>query len=179
MNIRKRSWLVMFTLLGILYFLSSIPSLRVLPVLRQLNTLLKYFDVSITNLAAKIAAGLPSQLAPAKTVSEDFFAYAKRNPLILEFLLRKAAHVFVFFVITLALFLLVRHYFREPWQAVGSAFIGGTIFAFLDEFHQGLVVGRHGSYIDVGIDMIGVITATLLLIFSFWLTNQYRDQRYR
>ncbi|HZK25344.1 MAG TPA: VanZ family protein [Oscillospiraceae bacterium] len=171
---RKRNWFVLLTAVGTLYYLSSIPSLRVLPVLRQINNLLKYFDLTISKLAIKIATHLPTQLAPAKTLTADFLNYARRNPVIIEFLLRKAAHVFFFFVITLAFFLLLRNYFRQPWQAIVSSFLGGTIFAILDEFHQGFVMGRHGNYVDVCIDMVGVLTAVFLLVLSFWLTNQHR-----
>jgi len=196
---RKRNWFILLIAVGTLYYLSSIPGLRVLPVLQQINKLLKYFDLSISRLAMKIAAHLPTQLSPAKTLTADFLNYARRNPVIIEFLLRKAAHVFFFFVITLVLFLLLREfllrkaahvffffvitlvlflllrsYFRQPWQAIVSAFIGGTFIAVLDEFHQAFVVNRHGNFVDVCIDMVGVLTAVLLLILSFWLTSQHR-----
>ena len=171
---RKRNWFILLIAVGTLYYLSSIPGLRVLPVLQQINKLLKYFDLSISRLAMKIAAHLPTQLSPAKTLTADFLNYARRNPVIIEFLLRKAAHVFFFFVITLVLFLLLRSYFRQPWQAIVSAFIGGTFIAVLDEFHQAYVVNRHGNFVDVCIDMVGVLTAVLLLILSFWLTSQHR-----
>ncbi|MDW7651632.1 MAG: VanZ family protein [Bacillota bacterium] len=174
MTASKKAWIPVVSILALLYYLSSIPGLRVLPVLRQTNKLLQSFDLSISRLAVALANRLPAQLDPARTISADFFAYARRNPVIIEFLLRKAAHIFFFFVITIVFFLLLRHYLQKPWQVIMVSFIGGTIMAFLDEYHQSLVSGRHGNFIDVGIDMIGVTTAIALLIFSFWLTAKHR-----
>ncbi|EEG77107.1 VanZ family protein [Dethiobacter alkaliphilus] len=172
---KKKAWFFVLAILATLYYLSSIPGLRVLPVLSQINAILRTFDMGITRLATAIAARLPSELGHAQTLSSDFYAYAQRNPVIIEFMLRKAAHVFVFFVITIAFFLLLRHYLHKPWQAILASFAAGTLMAFLDEYHQSLVDGRHGTLVDVGIDMIGVLAATFLLIFSFWLTSQYRS----
>mgnify|MGYP000377403102 CR=1 FL=1 len=177
---RRKSWFLVIALLGILYYLSSIPSLQVLPVLSQINSLMQAFNIKVSELAVRIADHLPTQLDPVKTVSSDFFNYAGRNPVIIEFILRKAAHITIFFIITMGIFLLVRSYFEEAWKAVLTSFISGTIIAFLDEYHQLFVTGRHGSVIDVYIDMTGVILATLLLIFSFWLTRSHynRQRRY-
>jgi VanZ family protein len=171
---RKKAWIPVLSALAAIYYLSSIPGLRVLPVLKQTDQLLRAFDLSITRLAVALANRLPTQLDPARTATADFFDYARRNPVILEFLLRKAAHIFVFFVITIAIFLLLRYYIRTPWKLILTTFIAGALMAFLDEYHQSLVSGRHGTLVDVGIDMIGVTAATALLIFSFWLTTNHR-----
>jgi VanZ family protein len=173
----RKNLIIVIILIGLLYYLSSLPGLRVLPVLKQINDLLASWNVSISNLAVNIAEKLPKQLDPVKTVTSDFLNYASRNPVIIEFLLRKAAHVFIFFVITIALFIFFRNYFQEPWKAILLSFFTGAVLAVLDEYHQLFVTGRHGTFLDVYIDLGGVIAAILLIIFSFWLTAFYRRER--
>lgn len=45
--------------------------------------------------------------------------------------------------------------YRSPWPAVAIAFL----YSASDEFHQTFIDGRHGSPVDVAIDMIGVVLA--------------------
>lgn len=156
------------------YFLSSIPGLRVLPLFRQVNNFLKGIDISISRIVYHIAERLPEQLAPARTLTGDFLVYARANPVILEFLLRKTAHVALFFLITMALFLLIRKYFRNPWAATGVTFLAASLIGVLDEYHQSFVPGRSGSFVDVAIDMVGVSAAIMLIIFALALTRHYR-----
>lgn len=171
---KRTAWTLLFILLITTYYLSSIPGLKVLPVLRQLNELLLGFDVSLTRLAGKIADRIPAQLGPAKTLAGDFLAYARENPTLIEFLLRKAAHIGLFFLITIALFLLLRQYLAHWGAAVTGAFVLGGLMAFLDEYHQTLVSGRSGNLVDVGIDMVGVTMATALIIFALLITGRWR-----
>ncbi len=171
---KKKNWLPLFLMLFVTYFLSSIPGLRVLPVFRQVNNFLKSIDLSMTYLAARIAERLPGELSHARTFTEDFLIYARENPVIIEFILRKSAHVILFFLITIAFFLLLRHYFRNLWLAAVVSFFGATLVAFLDEYHQSFVPDRAGSLVDVAIDMLGVSLATALLFFSLFLTGRYR-----
>ena len=171
---KKGAGLLVFVLLLTTYYLSSIPGLGVLPVFRQVNAFLKSVDISISNLVYRIAARLPEQLGPARTLTEDFIIYARANPVILEFLLRKTAHVVLFFCITMALFLFLRHYFRNPWFATAVTFVVASTVAVLDEYHQSFVPGRSGSVVDVAIDMVGVTAAIVLIIFSLVIARHYR-----
>lgn len=170
---KRTAWTLLSALLITTYFLSSIPGLKVLPVLRQLNELLLSFDVSITRLAGEISGRLPAQLGPAKTLAGDFLAYARENPVLIEFLLRKAAHIGLFFLITIALFLLLRQYLTNYGAAAG-AFILAGLMAFLDEYHQTFVSSRSGNLVDVGIDMVGVTMATAFIIFALLITGRWR-----
>ncbi|MGF7186657.1 VanZ family protein [Desulfitispora alkaliphila] len=177
---RKSAWLIIFLLIGMLYFLSSIPGLRVLPVLGWFHSFLMNFDHLFVWVSQRIADQLPldySQLSHMDTLTRDVMAYTRENPIIIEFFLRKMAHVIVFFVITIALFFLLYQYIRSSALAVLLAFIGGFLLAVLDEYHQSLVDGRVGSAMDVVIDMIGVTLATLLIIFSLILTASGRKKR--
>ncbi|MDO9534467.1 MAG: VanZ family protein [Bacillota bacterium] len=143
---KRSAWIPVFLLLILTYYLSSIPGLRVLPVLKQVNSLLINYNLSITRLALKIASHLPVQLDPAKTFTSDFYTYARANPVIIEFMLRKAAHIFLFFLITIAFFIMLRQILRRPGFAVAGAFLAGTLFSFLDEYHQNFVLNSSQCY---------------------------------
>ncbi len=172
---KRRAWVLILLALGTLYYLSSIPGLRVLPVLKQVNYLLTLLDTNMQKLSLYIAANLPSELGPAKTFSSDFYHYASENPVIIEFILRKAAHVGVFFLITILFFLLLREYIERPGLTVLGAFALGSLVAALDEFHQSFVDGRHGTLVDVFINLIGVSMAAVLILFSFFLASKWLE----
>jgi len=171
---KRNAWTAVIIVLLSLYYLSSIPGLRVLPVLGQINMMLQRFDLNITLFIYRIVANLPEQLEPARTLSGDFYAYARQNPVIIEFLLRKTAHVIYFFIITLVLFILISQYVKSPWRSLFFAFLAGTALAFLDEFHQGFVDQRYSSIIDVAFDLVGVSLAVLVILISFTLTSRWR-----
>ncbi|UMZ74165.1 VanZ family protein [Natranaerofaba carboxydovora] len=173
---KKHAWLLVFVLLGTLYYLSSIPGLRVLPVLQQVNDLFGLLDVSFEKAAIFISSNLPGELGPVQTFSSDFYEYASENPGIIEFILRKIAHIVVFFVITIAVFLLLREYTASKLLAVAGAFLLATIIAILDEYHQSFVDGRHGTIVDVLINMVGISLAVAQILFSFFLTGNWRGK---
>jgi len=172
--VKSYAWIPAFLLLILTYFLSSIPGLKVLPVLKQVNAILVSYDLSITRLAVKIASYLPVQLDPAKTFTSDFYAYARANPVIIEFILRKSAHVILFFLITLSFFIMLHQLFKRPGLAVAGAFLAGTILSFLDEYHQSFTANRSGNLVDVAIDMVGVCIAIGLVIFALVITRRWR-----
>jgi VanZ family protein len=47
--------------------------------------------------------------------------------------------------------------------ALGLAFLASVSYAATDEFHQTFVHGRHGTPVDVGIDAIGMLAASVLI----------------
>ncbi|OEF96711.1 VanZ family protein [Desulfuribacillus alkaliarsenatis] len=179
---RARAWIIVILLIGGLYFLSSIPGLRVLPVLSSINSAMSNIDFLIVRLSEWLAAKVPlnfGELRHIDTLTQDFLAYARDNPIIIEFFLRKVAHVVVFFIITIALFFLYHQYIKSSKISVALAFISGGIIAFVDEYRQSFVDGRVGSTVDVFIDMIGVTLATCLIVFSLFLTKAGRQRFYQ
>lgn len=139
-------------------------------MLSQVNDLLMLINLGIADLARAVVNRLPAQLASAGTLTGDFYQYARQNPVIIEFLLRKFAHIALFFMITLAFFILWRDYLK-PLQAVIVSFICGTAAATLDEIHQYYVIGRSGNIVDVMINMVGVMLAVFLIAIAFWLVK--------
>lgn len=179
---RKTAWFVVLGIIGFIYFASSIPGLRVLPILRQISHIASGFDYLVEGLAEWIAYRIPlnfCELAYIDTVMQDFLAYIRENPILIEFFLRKLAHVIVFFFLTIAIFFLSYQYISRASIALLVSFGAGFILAVLDEFRQSFVPGRVASAVDVFIDMIGVTMAVFVIIFSLIITSGGRDRYFK
>ena len=83
----------------------------------------------------------------------------------LDFVVRKAGHMFVFGVLAVLL-----------WRALASSAVRRAMvwswvltvaYAASDEFHQSFTAGRHPSPVDVGIDSFGALL--FLLALTLWL----------
>lgn len=78
-----------------------------------------------------------------------------------ELILRKAAHVTVFALLTAAVLLGLRAN-RVSWpRALPIAALLGIAYGAVDELHQSTVPTRHGTPADVAIDALGAGLATL------------------
>jgi VanZ family protein len=79
----------------------------------------------------------------------------------LDFLVRKAGHMAVFGILALLLWRAVvgSTAWRRPWA---WALVFAILYAVTDELHQGFVVGRHPSAVDVGIDATGALIAVVV-----------------
>ena len=78
----------------------------------------------------------------------------------LDFVVRKLGHMGVFGILALLLWraLAGTTAWRRPWA---WAFALAVLYAVTDELHQGLVVTRHPSLLDVGIDATGALIAVV------------------
>ena len=172
---KRYAVLLVFCILLATYYLSSIPGLQILPVLSQVNNFLisldAVFGVLAENISASVPVERPDELGPFIIVGEDALVYVRENPALIEFILRKVAHVFLFFVITIAFFLMLRYYFNNPRWSIWCTFLCATAVAVLDEYHQTMVPGRIGSFFDVGINLIGIFIGIFLIRLSFFLTS--------
>jgi len=82
---------------------------------------------------------------------------------VVDFVLRKLGHAFVFGSLTVLWWWALRPVIRNPLlQAAGIA----LLYAISDEYHQSFVEGRHGSAVDVGVDAIGIVLASLALRYD-------------
>lgn len=177
---KLNAWIIVIIVVGGIFYLSSIPGLRVVPVLSQLNSLLLRFDSVFIKISELIAHRLPvnmNELNPIRTAGNDFYAYAKANPIIIEFILRKIAHVVVFFILTIAIFFLLNQYTKRSISAAFLAYLITAIIAALDEYRQSFTDGRVASLIDVGIDLIGITLATLLILFAIFITKKWTPEK--
>ncbi|HSV95056.1 MAG TPA: VanZ family protein [Spirochaetia bacterium] len=82
---------------------------------------------------------------------------------VLDFLMKKSAHIIEYTILFLLWFRAIGN--KNPIQA----FMISIIYAFTDEIHQLLVPGRTGNLRDVGIDSIGMIILSILIVkFDLW-----------
>ncbi len=177
---KRLAILIVFLLLITTYYLSSIPGLQIVPVLGQINEFLLSLDAVFSLLAQQISAsvpvGTPDELGPFMAVGEDALIYARENPILIEYVLRKIAHVVLFFIIAMAFFLMLRYYFKNPRWAIWCTFLCATLVAVLDEYHQTMVPDRVGDPFDVAINLIGILLAMILIRLSYFLTSIHRQE---
>ena len=95
---------------------------------------------------------------------------------LLSFLIRKAAHMGVFFVLTALLLLGFRKIWTNRRASMAAALGLCAVLAALDEFHQVFVPGREGKLSDVLIDTSG---AVCFLLFSLALSAIRRAKKRR
>lgn len=88
----------------------------------------------------------------------------------LIFLIRKSAHIFEYFVLTLLLY----GSMSDKRNRKMKALLFATLYACSDEIHQLFVVGRSGALIDVFVDMIGMIGAIALIEAYSYLKKERR-----
>lgn len=80
-----------------------------------------------------------------------------------DFITKKIAHVLEYFVLMFLMFRAVGE------KSIARAFLYSLIYAFTDEIHQLFIPYRTGKLRDVGIDSIGLIASTFLIIkYQLW-----------
>ncbi len=96
---------------------------------------------------------------------------------VLEFVLRKLAHVGVYGILAiLARWALEGSFPHLPSYRHGHmAFFLTVLYAVSDEWHQSFVPTRHASPVDVGIDAVGA--ALPLLLIHLWGSRKRRMGR--
>ncbi|HEX3818432.1 MAG TPA: VanZ family protein [Chthoniobacterales bacterium] len=77
-------------------------------------------------------------------------------------LVRKAAHVTEYAILTGLLFRALREAIDGFWRRAAMAFLPAIIFAATDEYHQRFVPSRTSSLGDVGIDACGAAVGILI-----------------
>lgn len=81
----------------------------------------------------------------------------------LDLVLRKAAHLFVFGVLAWLVARALRGDGIGVRASIWGAFLLTLLYAVSDEWHQTFVEGRVGHATDVAIDMVGASIALVLL----------------
>jgi VanZ family protein len=88
----------------------------------------------------------------------------------LDFVVRKAGHMFVFGVLSVLLWRALSS--AGVRRAILSSWVLAVAYAASDEFHQSFTQGRHPSPVDVGIDASGAVIALCILVL--WLRARRR-----
>lgn len=97
---------------------------------------------------------------------------------LLSFFERKAAHMFLYFVLILLLWLALLPLVRGGKRQAGLAAVLCAVLAGLDEYHQTLIPGRSGQLRDVVIDLAGAALAVLLVAVLLWAARWRREGRF-
>ncbi|BBH25854.1 teicoplanin resistance protein VanZ [Intestinibaculum porci] len=99
----------------------------------------------------------------------------------IEFAVRKCAHMFIYFVLSINVMLLLFTYKRMPMlKRMFISLLVCFLYACTDEFHQRFSAGRGASFRDVLIDTsgaaFGLIAALIIfcVIFTIYTTHQQR-----
>ncbi len=91
-----------------------------------------------------------------------------------DFILRKFAHIFIYFILTILIF---QAFVGEKrintikkiniLKILFVSFCLSFLYALSDEYHQSFVFGRTGSLKDVFIDTLGILIAVFFVYFQF------------
>ncbi len=95
-----------------------------------------------------------------------------------EMVVRKAAHVFLYFVLGILLTLLVRTY-RIRWRSVVLWAVGiACAYAATDETHQLLVGGRSGQVSDVLLDTVAACIGAIVVAGGYkFIYKLHKNQK--
>jgi VanZ family protein len=92
----------------------------------------------------------------------------------LHFYIRKAAHVFIYFLLSVLLCLgwkTVRIKGLKPYYI---AWFMATVFSIIDETYQLFIPGRSGEVRDVFLDNVGIILGLVFAAFSIFLFKKVK-----
>ena len=96
---------------------------------------------------------------------------------LLSFFERKAAHMFLYFVLILLLWLALLPLIRSKRHQIPLAAVLCAVLAGLDEYHQTFIPGRSGELRDVCVDLAGAAVAVLLVAVLLWAARWRREGR--
>lgn len=87
-----------------------------------------------------------------------------------DLILRKLAHMGTYALLTLLWWRALAPFTRH---SLFAAALISFLYAISDEYHQSFIEGRNGSWIDVGIDTVGIGVA-LLVSRSDWIRHGWK-----
>lgn len=93
---------------------------------------------------------------------------------VLSFFERKAAHMFLYFVLALLVLFALSYLLRKKTARGAAAALLCAVLAGVDEIHQTFVPGRSGQFRDVCIDLAGGALALGLVALLLWTGHVHR-----
>lgn len=96
---------------------------------------------------------------------------------LLSFVERKAAHMFLYFMLVLLLWLAIAPLVHGRRRQMAASAVLCAVLASLDECHQLLVPGRSGQVWDVFIDLTGAAIALTLSGLLLWIVRRRQTDR--
>lgn len=104
-------------------------------------------------------------------ISNDLIANRPAFDL-MHLLLRKAAHVFEYFVLSVLAYNYLRFYIHNNKKLYLTVFLFVVVCSSLDELHQFFIQERLGKPIDVLIDSMGVIIFLIFIIIYKYVASR-------
>ena len=95
----------------------------------------------------------------------------------LQTFVRKNAHYFLYTVGGIILSVFFYAFLKENKKIYAFAILTGMLYAMSDEFHQRFVAGRTSRITDIGIDTLGVITGTILVMIFINILKKSRKRK--
>ena len=95
----------------------------------------------------------------------------------LQTFVRKNAHYFLYTIGGIILSVFFYAFFKENNKIYLFAILTGMFYAMSDEFHQRFVAGRTSRITDIGIDTLGVITGTILVMIFINILKKSRKRK--
>lgn len=91
-----------------------------------------------------------------------------------NFVIRKSAHMFSYFVLAILSFIMVYTHKENINLSIKYSFLISILYAISDEIHQLFIPGRSGMIQDVFIDGIGVVVGIIIItiIFKLFIKNK-------
>lgn len=84
----------------------------------------------------------------------------------LHFYVRKNAHAFNYFVLTVLGFIAFRSLELTKMKCLIGSCLLSTEFAMLDEFYQTFIPGRSGQVSDVLVDCLGIVIGVFVILIA-------------
>jgi len=96
---------------------------------------------------------------------------------IAEFIIRKGAHMFSYFLLAILLFMSNYDNKKNLVKVSLQSLIFTFLYACSDEFHQLFITGRSGEFRDVLIDTSGGIIGILVLYFIIKFSKKSKEEK--
>jgi VanZ family protein len=80
-----------------------------------------------------------------------------------DLVLRKLAHIAEYAVLTVLLWWALQMHMRSKVRVWLLAALAAALYGVSDEWHQSWIAGRHGSFRDMGIDVVGIAAGHVLV----------------
>ncbi|MCT2537241.1 VanZ family protein [Aquibacillus koreensis] len=151
-------WLLPFTWMGVIFYASAQP---------YQNQDIKPFLSSTIDLS--FLTPYLEGLSFTYHQSEVSIATLGVNGVV-EFFVRKGAHVTVFFILCLAFYMAFRKTTHiKFWRLIEYSLVLTIMYAAIDEIHQGFTPNRTPYIGDVFLDSFGAILAVITIILFQWI----------
>ena len=107
----------------------------------------------------------------------EFFIKNEEIVDLVEPYVRKLAHFGEYGIGGMLFLLLFRTYEWDDIAVLGLSGMMGAWYAMVDEYHQTMVPGRNGNWLDVVIDTLGCLTGACILLIIVKIIERHKEKK--